>query len=163
MLISIFMIGSMVLNGLSIRYDKEGLQVLNQQVLPQKEEWIAVHSPEEMVKMILELKVRGAPLIGVSAVLTLAQMAEHGHSLAEIHSAAQMLQQSRPTAVNLAHCIQRILEAKDESSVIRIAEQIFLEDAALCNSMARLGADLIQQEENILTYCNTGGLATAGV
>lgn len=156
------------LEGQSIRYDNGSLFVLDQQKLPLEEEWIDVQTPEQMVEIITSLKVRGAPLIGISAVLSLAQLAEKEACQQTIIDAAHMLRKARPTAVNLALCIDRVLAAIENNSdvcsaVLSTAEEIFLEDTALCDAMGQIGADLIAEGERILTYCNTGGLATAGI
>lgn len=152
----------------AIRYDQGNLSILNQQKLPGEEEWIIVETPEQMVEVIRSLKVRGAPLIGVSASFSLAQMAERGASVEMLEQAAALLRSARPTAVNLMNCIDRILDAMKinsnaQQAVIQTAKEMFYEDIALCKAMGEAGADLIQPNERILTYCNTGGLATAGI
>lgn len=160
------LVHGMTLESLAVRYSEGHLSILNQQKLPGEAEWIEVESPEEMADIIIGLKVRGAPLIGVSAVLSLAQLAEQGACECAIRDAARVLKEARPTAVNLAHCIDRVMTSMDKdglNGVIRTAEEIFREDVALCNSMSTFGAALIQPGERILTYCNTGSLATAGV
>ncbi len=159
---------SLALESLAIRYKDGALMVLNQQKLPLEEEWIDVKSPEEMVDVIVGLKVRGAPLIGISAILSLSQMAEQGCTREEIVDAAKLLKNARPTAVNLGYCIDRVLEAMKgredfRTAVLQTTEEIFHEDTALCLSMAEAGANLVQPGERIMTYCNTGSLATAGV
>lgn len=156
------------LEGFAICYHQGDLTVLNQQKLPHEEEWIVVHTPEEMVEIITSLKVRGAPMIGIAAVLSLAQIAEEGASYEAILSAAQLLKNSRPTAVNLSIYIERILASIENRSdfrqiLVATAADIYYEDIALCERMAQIGADLIQEGEQILTICNTGSLATAGV
>ena len=156
------------LSGLSIRYDKGALQVLNQQKLPAVEEWISVEAPEQMAEIITSIKVRGAPLIGIAAILSLAQLAEKNTPVDAIEHAALMLRKSRPTAVNLANYIDRVLASMKKSedphqALLKTVEEIFHEDTALCQSMGDVGASLIQDGEQILTYCNTGSLATAGI
>jgi methylthioribose-1-phosphate isomerase len=164
LLFSPIMAHALTLEGLAIRYDQGKLLVLNQQKLPGEEEWIDAQTPEDMVEIIQGLKVRGAPLIGVAAVLSIAQLVEKGASKDEIEKAAYLLRESRPTAVNLAICVDRVLAAlhNDEDLLAKI-EEIFVEDVALCKAMGEHGAELIQPGENILTYCNSGGLATAGI
>ncbi len=157
---------ALTLDSLAIHYHNGDLWVLDQQLLPTEEIWIKSQTPEEMVDIIKALKVRGAPLIGVAAVLSVAQLAEKGASASEMEKAALLLRQARPTAVNLMNDIDRILvpiRNNSPSDVISTAEAIFKEDIALCEAMATAGAALVQPEENILTYCNTGGLATAGI
>ncbi len=152
----------------AIRYDQGSLTVLDQQKLPQEEVWIPVQSPEEMSAIIVSLKVRGAPMIGIAAVCSLAQMAEQGETRESIIQGASLLRKSRPTAVNLSIYIDRILKAMGETddyrtAVLAQAKEIFHEDLALCQKMGEAGAALIETGERILTYCNTGSLATAGI
>jgi methylthioribose-1-phosphate isomerase len=163
-----FSLNVFALDGFAIRYDQTCLSVLNQQKLPHEEEWIDVKSPEEMVEIITSLKVRGAPMIGIAAAFSLSKLAEEGASRAAIEEAAKQLKASRPTAVNLAIYIERILSAMQgeedyRQAVIQTAKEIYDEDVNLCEQMAEAGADLIQEGENILTICNTGSLATAGL
>jgi len=168
-LLSVFLnANALAIDGFAIRYDQGNLEVLNQQKLPHEKEWIEVNSIDEMIEIIQSLKVRGAPMIGIAAVLSLSQLAEQGESLENIQKAAQLLKQSRPTAVNLAIYIERILSAIDNTpdfklAVIETAKQIYHEDVTLCERIGKIGADLIEPEEQILTICNTGSLATAGI
>jgi methylthioribose-1-phosphate isomerase len=160
--------GFAALDSLAVKYDQGLLKVLDQQKLPLVEEWIDVQTPEQMCDVIVALKVRGAPLIGIAAICSLAQMAEQGKSYEEIETAARLLRKSRPTAVNLSIFIDRVLASMAKNSDFRRAvldevEAIFNEDTALCKTMGEAGAALIQPGERILTYCNTGGLATAGI
>ncbi len=155
------------LKGLSIEYDRGTVKILDQQKLPAEEEWITVETPEQMFGIIRALKVRGAPLIGIAAIFSLAKMAEEDASADAIKDAADLLRESRPTAVNLAHYLDRILEnMKGQENVhdiiLTTVEEIFNEDVALCDALSEYGAALIQPGENILTYCNTGSLACAG-
>ncbi|MBS0604755.1 MAG: S-methyl-5-thioribose-1-phosphate isomerase [Verrucomicrobia bacterium] len=156
------------LNSLAVRYDKGSLLVLDQQKLPLEEVWIDVKTPEQMREIIVALKVRGAPLIGIAAICSLAQLAQQGESRQGLENAAELLRKSRPTAVNLSIYIDRVLAAMAgqsdfRSAVLNEVEAIFNEDIALCQAMGAAGAELIQPGERILTYCNTGSLATAGI
>ena len=157
-----------MLDGFAIRYNQGRLSILNQQKLPAEEEWIDVKTPEQMVEIITDLKVRGAPMIGIAAVLSLSQLAEQGGSKEVIQKAAELLKRSRPTAVNLVIYIERVLAAMEEQTdfrqaAIETAAIIYHEDADLCNRMGLAGADLVKEGEQILTVCNTGSLATAGI
>jgi methylthioribose-1-phosphate isomerase len=157
-----------VLDGFAIRYNQGHLSILNQQKLPHEEEWIDVQTPEQMVEIITSLKVRGAPMIGIAAVLSLSQLAEQKASREIIQKAAELLKRSRPTAVNLAIYIERIVAAMEKQNdfrraVIETATAIYHEDTTLCEKMGTAGADLIEPGEQILTICNTGSLATAGI
>ncbi len=155
-------------NDFAIRYHENELYILNQQKLPQEEEWIDVKTTEQMVEIITSLKVRGAPMIGIAAAFSLSQLAMQGTSKESLEKAAILLKNSRPTAVNLSHYIERILTAMDKredyrQAVIDTAFAIYEEDISLCANMGEAGAALIQPEERILTICNTGSLATAGI
>jgi len=156
------------IDGFAIRYKQGQLHVLNQQKLPHESEWLESKTPEEMVEIIKALKVRGAPMIGIAAVFSLAQLTEQGASKEEIMRAAILLKGSRPTAVNLAIYVDRILKAIEEEAnyqrvVIEMAEAIYQEDVRLCEQIGANGAALIGEGEQILTICNTGSLATAGI
>jgi len=149
------------LSSLSLRYQESQLLVLDQELLPQQEVWITCESPEHMASLIRSLKVRGAPLIGVAAALSLAKYHKDGATIDELAAAAAMLREARPTAVNLMAAIDRV--TKDLKNVVKIAEAIFAEDVALCDAIGQHGAALINDGDSILTHCNAGGLATAGI
>ena len=155
------------LESMALKIEGGKLFVLDQQMLPHKEDWIESKTPEEMSKIILDLKTRGAPLIGVSAALSLALYTEEEPVPEKIMAKAELLRNSRPTAVNLMNAIDRILEVGQKSQwspteITKEAENIFNEDLELCEKMAAIGSQLIKPNENILTHCNTGGLATVG-
>ncbi len=152
------------LKSLSLKVENNNLYILNQKSLPNKVEWLHSKNPENMISFIKDLKTRGAPLIGVSAALALAKYAEDGASENEYKAAAEALKNSRPTAVNLMICIDRLLNYKtyDPKWAVNMAESIYQEDVNLCEDIATHGAQFINEGENILTHCNTGGLATVG-
>lgn len=147
------------------------LSILDQQLLPQVEKWIPIHDVDEMIFAIQTLQVRGAPLIGVAAALSLAQSALFGANLETFNREADELVDARPTAVNLKNCVERLKKsfaaetAKEfnSESVLKLALEIANEDIELCEKMAIHGASLIQDGDQILTHCNTGSLATAGI
>ncbi len=150
----------------SIRYQQESLYVLDQHQLPHQEQWLLCDSADAMITMIKKLQIRGAPLIGIGASLLLAHLAEQGMDSAGLQAEAERLRAARPTAVNLMNCINRMLatlNSEGPSGLSACAEQLFEEDVELCNRMASIGAELIADGANILTHCNTGSLATAGV
>ncbi len=152
------------LEAFSLKVKNNLLIILNQKSLPHKEEWLIVNNPKDMISYIKDLKTRGAPLIGVSASLSLAKYSEDGASEKEFKSAANELKESRPTAVNLMINIDRLLNYKkyDPNLIVSEAIDIFNEDVHMCESIAFHGASLIKDGDRILTHCNTGGLATAG-
>lgn len=150
----------------SLKYQQGQLRVLDQHQLPDQENWLECTSVEAMVDMIRKLQIRGAPLIGIGASLLLAHLAEQGCDTPALEQAAATLRDARPTAVNLMNCMDRMLAALAQHGVSALtgcAEGIFEEDIQLCLNMARNGAALIAPGARILTHCNTGSLATAGV
>src|SRR5688572_13492817 len=94
---------------LGLKHIDGRLLVLDQQKLPHEEIWIECRTPDDMIACIRDLKVRGAPLIGVAAALSLAQLAEHEASQDEILKAATQLREARPTAVNLMTAVDRVV------------------------------------------------------
>jgi methylthioribose-1-phosphate isomerase len=154
------------LSALSLQYDAAGLRILDQRWLPDREDWVTVQHPTHMVELIQGLAVRGAPLIGVAAALSLAHFAQSNQALEILRAAAMQLRNARPTAVNLMWAMDRMVqEAPDFSPerLRRVAIQIFEEDVAMCARIASHGAEILQDGDGVLTLCNTGGLATAGV
>lgn len=151
----------------SLKYQNGKLLVLDQYLLPHQIHWHECNTVAQMQELILTLKVRGAPLIGLAATLLVAHLAEQGQSKSILAKAIDDLESTRPTAVNLMHCMQRMRDALEHTqfakALVATAEQLFLEDVDLCASMAKLGAELVKPGEQILTHCNTGALATAGV
>jgi methylthioribose-1-phosphate isomerase len=148
-------------SSMGLKHENGRLLVLDQTRLPHEEIWLESRSPQDMHDFILDLKVRGAPLIGVAAAAAIAKFAETKPSESELVRAAKFIREARPTAVNLMNAIDRVL--KNIADPIGEAEKIYAEDVALCEGMATHGEPLISDGDGILTHCNTGGLATVGV
>lgn len=149
-----------------LRSDGKKLWILDQTQLPQKEIWVESPTPETMIEMIRDLKIRGAPLIGVAAALQLALFAEQGAMPEKFEEALWALREARPTAVNLMNCLDRIFRRFKESGlsdIVREAEHLCLEEVRHCEQMASHGSLLISDGDRVLTHCNTGGLATVGL
>jgi len=155
------------LHSLALKVESGHLWILDQTRLPDEEVWLEGNDPAVMVGHIQRLSVRGAPLIGVAAALSLACFAEAGASETALHEACATLRAARPTAVNLMWALDRMKASMDSGAsltdLIREAEAIFDEDVALCEALASRGAALIQPGESALTHCNAGALATAGI
>lgn len=155
------------LNSLSVRFDGQNLKVIDQQKLPHEEVWLEGSEPQKMFEYIQTLQVRGAPMIGVAAALSLSCFAFRGASKDEFLRAAIHLCEARPTAVNLRHATDQMIDAANASytaqNIFSVAEDIFRKDEALCEAIANNGAELIADGDVIMTHCNTGALATAGI
>ena len=160
------------LDSLALRHDGSRLWILDQTLLPDQEVWLEGGEPALMVQHIKRLAVRGAPLIGVAAALSLAALAQAGASLDRLREASAALREARPTAVNLMWAMDRMNRVLESgrcdpeggaAGLAAEAEAIFHEDVALCEAMARHGRTLFTRGEAVLTHCNSGGLATVGV
>lgn len=137
------------------------LSMLDQRLLPQCEQWISLRTHEEVAAAIRDMAVRGAPAIGVSAAYGMALAAKNGANRAE---AERTLAASRPTAVNLFWALDRIsaLPTWNFEDILNEALAIENEDLAMNRRIGEHGSALIESGWNILTVCNTGGLATSG-
>jgi methylthioribose-1-phosphate isomerase len=153
------------LTSLALQSGSAGLRVLDQRLLPHEVRWLECRDPRDMQQLIRELAVRGAPLIGVAAALSLAHYARQGASAAEWQAAAAQLRRARPTAVNLMVAVDRLLalEPFDPEQIVSEAEAIFEHDRAACEALAERGAALLADGDSLLTHCNAGGLVTAGI
>jgi len=155
------------LTATSLKLMNQQLWLLDQTLLPHRTEWLCMHNTEVLIDAILTLKVRGAPAIGIAASLLLACQAASGHSQAQLLADCARLRTARPTAVNLMNNLDRMRTALEQTDFAQAAAAtalaIFQQDVQLCQQLAQHGAALIQPGERLLTHCNTGGLATAGV
>jgi methylthioribose-1-phosphate isomerase len=161
---------------MTLRWDRTRLFVLDQTALPHQERELECRTAAEVATAIREMKVRGAPAIGAAAAYGLALEAaairetDVPQVLRRLEQAAAVLEAARPTAVNLRWALRRMLavaRGADEATVAELremlaaeAEAIATEDVRTNRAIGRHGAALIRPGERILTYCNTGSLAT---
>jgi methylthioribose-1-phosphate isomerase len=157
------------LRSLGLKVEKGKVLVLDQTRLPAEERWVEARTPKDMAEIIRALQVRGAPLIGVAAALSIARCAESRAGKEELLDGARRLREARPTAVNLMAAVDRMISAVEAAksdwreAASSEAEAIFEEDVEQARRMAENGAEFIEDGDSVLTHCNTGGLATAGV
>ena len=151
----------------ALRYENGKLLVLDQRKLPGEEYWHSCRDENDLVALIQGLAIRGAPLLGIAAAIWVGHCATRGDNNEELTNTIALLRESRPTAVNLMNYLDRLQQLVDNDtdrlSLANEAESIFAEDAALCAAMSEHGAALIDHGDSILTHCNTGSLATAGI
>lgn len=155
------------LKELSIQYTDQTILVLDQKKLPFEEEWVTCNTPEEMVALIKDLSIRGAPLIGVGAMLMLAKLCTAKKNKEDVHSALQLLKNSRPTAVNLMNYLQILEDILNHDTKWQqtMVEKIYLlleQEKVKSQKMSALGSSLINDQDRVLTHCNSGSLATIG-
>lgn len=162
------------------------VHLVDQSLLPQQVVYLRLTHEEQVADAITTLKVRGAPAIGVTAAFGMALasarlLRERGSSLTlteaqdHLRAVGERLRATRPTAVNLSWAVARIEEcvrraSAEECSPRRLAQlvqeeaqTIAAEDFDACMRMGRYGADLIADGDVLLTHCNAGALATAGL
>ena len=135
----------------ALRWNGDSLDLLDQRKLPERIEYLSCRDAAAVAAAIRDMVVRGAPAIGCAAAF--------GIALEPKESSYGVLAQSRPTAVNLAWALERMRRAADKRAE---AEAIFAEDLAVNRAIGAHGAALVPQGARVLTYCNTGALATAG-
>jgi methylthioribose-1-phosphate isomerase len=162
----------------TVAYVPGSVRLLDQTRLPEAETVLDCRSIPELVDAIRRLVVRGAPAIGVAAawgVVLSAHLRQRGEFYAGVREDVAALRASRPTAVNLGWALDRlgaILDRLESDAVapdralvdlVEEAERIQEEDVELCRRMGEYGAALLPDEATVITHCNTGALATAGI
>jgi methylthioribose-1-phosphate isomerase len=155
-------------------YDKNELVMIDQRILPAELKFVSLHSDREVAEAIKDMVIRGAPAIGAAAAYGMALSAVHSKAKSresfklEMKDAANVLLQSRPTAVNLSWGVKRILNIVENSHdpldtlkerILQEAHIISDEDVEINKKMATFGADLIDDGDTIIHHCNTGSLA----
>jgi len=158
---------------------KEGIvRLLDQRLLPGRVEILECRDHHAVAQAIQELRVRGAPAIGVAAAMGVAlgaeavQEAEFMPFQKAVLAICDELAATRPTAVNLFWALERMKGVLAENShcsafdlkrlLVAEALRIRQEDLAMNHSIGKHGASLIEDGQCILTHCNAGALATAG-
>jgi methylthioribose-1-phosphate isomerase len=148
----------------ALRWDGERLAILDQTLLPHREQWITLEGAGDTADAIRRLAVRGAPLIGIAAAYGLAMEVARGDGDAA-QAAMRELRAARPTAVNLAWAVDRVwaaAQAGGAGAARAEAERIEAEEERASVAIATHGADLLAGARRVLTHCNTGALATGG-
>jgi methylthioribose-1-phosphate isomerase len=151
------------------------LRILDQSRLPREQILISLDNYHHVVLAIKEMRVRGAPAIGIAAAYGIAlgalsiQTANRDEFLAQLNQVMQTFAASRPTAVNLFQAINRMKKAARGDDVAEIkralvneAKQIHQGETTATMQLSQLGAGLIEDGFTVLTHCNAGPLATAG-
>jgi len=157
----------------TIKWDGTTLQLLDQTQLPGKIYYEAQTDLSKVWRAISQLKVRGAPAIGIAAayglVVAMQPHAQLGGDAfrTELGQAADYLKSARPTAVNLAWAVDQLVAvAAAEPSLAALqqrAEQIDADDRAMCQAIGEYGVDLIHPDNALLTHCNAGALAVSAL
>ncbi|MBN2587362.1 MAG: S-methyl-5-thioribose-1-phosphate isomerase [Candidatus Fermentibacteraceae bacterium] len=158
-----------------MRWTDGSLRLLDQRRLPRNEVYIDCRDVDTLAEAIRTLAVRGAPAIGIAAAYGCALAALTTPSnpgfRKEFLRKLSVLEGTRPTAVNLFHCIDRQKVVYDNlgsgedpaEALLRSAHLMREEDLDASRAMGRFGAELLKPGCSVLTHCNAGGLATAGL
>jgi methylthioribose-1-phosphate isomerase len=161
----------------TVFWEDNQLKMIDQRILPGRFEIISYKDHTSVAQAIKDMVVRGAPAIGAAAAFGLALAGYEFKStstrdlLADLQAAVVTLKAARPTAVNLAWALDRIMtvvgKMKEERSadeirqfVLNAAQRIADEDVEINKRMAEHGAALINDGDTIIHHCNTGALAT---
>jgi methylthioribose-1-phosphate isomerase len=152
------------------------LRLLDQTRLPTEKTFFDCRDVAAVYDAIYRLVVRGAPAIGVAAgygMVVAAQAVDSADFLAGLARAGEYLESSRPTAVNLSWAVRRMVQRAGQTpaaspveiraALLGEARRIHDEDIALCMNIARHAAPLVRACSGVLTHCNAGALATAGI
>lgn len=163
----------------TLDWNAENLELilLDQRVLPGEVRVLSCPDYTAVADAIRQMVVRGAPAIGVAAAygMALAGLKSGQENVLfvrqELREAASLLRAARPTAVNLAWAVQRLLDLADQPAesasdlkekLLAEAHDMAAEDVDINRRMAAYGAELIGEGDTILHHCNTGALATVG-
>ncbi len=159
---------------LTVKWENNQVVMIDQTKLPGKLVYVRYKKYEDVARAIKRLIVRGAPAIGVAAAFGMSLAANSSKAktpkalLGELKIAYDRLRSTRPTAVNLAWALDQIMnEAASKNNVEDIKKSIILsslnlakEDITKNKKLGKNGADIIRNDEVILTHCNAGSLAT---
>ncbi|HAA04877.1 MAG TPA: S-methyl-5-thioribose-1-phosphate isomerase [Syntrophobacteraceae bacterium] len=162
----------------AIYWDGDAIAILDQRVLPQRQVILRCTDARQVIKAIRTMAIRGAPAIGIAGAMALAlearriQAADPQTFRRKFLRVCRLLKQARPTAVNLAWAVDRVYAAvatDQDADVFALqrrlreeADALLEEDARVNEALARIGGGIVPKGARMLTYCNTGTLATGG-
>ncbi len=162
----------------TIRWVDNSIRIVDQTELPEKEIYLSIKSVDQLIDAINKLKIRGAPALGIVgafgmalALVEILKIEDDGF-LEKVRRIGKKITLSRPTAVNLAWGVKRILRNIENNrklhpkelteKAIAEANMMLEEDIRCCQLLGKIGSGLIKNGYSVLTHCNTGGLATGG-
>ena len=160
----------------TIEWKDNSVVMIDQTKLPNILEYVTYTNFNQVADAIRTLVVRGAPAIGVSGAFGLALAAlqsnatEKDELIQFLENAKKILFETRPTAVNLAWGLDKIMQTAIQSNtvdeirnnVVETAKKMADEDIQINMSMGKNGSDLFDDNDTIMTHCNAGALATVG-
>ncbi|MCY3832026.1 MAG: S-methyl-5-thioribose-1-phosphate isomerase [Chloroflexi bacterium] len=160
----------------TVEWDQGAVKMIDQRALPWKLEFVRLETVEAVAEGIRNMTVRGAPAIGAAAGFGLALAAQRSDAetsdklVSDLIEQGDKLKAARPTAVNLAWAVDKLLQiagsgafkspAELRAGLLAAAQEIADEDVAVNSRMGRHGAALVKDGATVLHHCNTGALAT---
>ena len=162
----------------TIEWKNGQVRLIDQTKLPLEEDYIETDDYQVVCDAIYRLAIRGAPAIGVAgayACVLAANKIESDNAddfLGEFLMKADEIGATRPTAVNLMWAVKQMKkkaasfsgDVEDlKSGLLDLANEIRDDDIDRCHNLSFHGAELIPDHSNVMTICNTGGLATSGI
>ena len=164
-----------------IQWTDNGVVILDQRRLPSEEITRTYADYHEVARAIRDMEIRGAPAIGVAAAMGVALGVVHSGATSvealrgELPDICATLEQTRPTAVDLVWGLTRMCEqfedlaahtndlVKIKQGMVEEAKKVHLEKKTIDEAMGRFGAEFMPREGQVMTQCNAGALATAGI
>ena len=160
----------------TLEWKNNSVIMIDQTKLPNTLEFVTYTDFNQIADAIRTLVVRGAPAIGVSGAFGLALAAlqsdakEKDELINYLENAKKVLFETRPTAVNLAWGLQKIMQVAkmadtvDEirKSVVETAKKMADEDIQINMTLGKNGSELFSDNDVVMTHCNAGALATVG-
>lgn len=160
----------------TIEWKDNTVIMIDQTKLPNELVFVKYTDYRQVADAIRNMVVRGAPAIGVSGAFGLALAALQSKAktkeslLADLEKARKVLFETRPTAVNLAWGLEKIMNVAKEGNdvseikktVVEAAKQMAEEDIETNMKMGKNGAALFENNDIVMTHCNAGALATVG-
>jgi len=160
----------------TVEWKDNSVIMIDQTKLPNMLEFVTYTDYNQVADAIRTLVVRGAPAIGVSGAFGLAlavlqsDATEKESLISDLEIAKKVLFETRPTAVNLAWGLDKIMQVAKNAktvdeirdSVVETAKQMAEDDVQINMSIGKNGSKLFDENDTVMTHCNAGALATVG-
>jgi len=160
----------------TVEWKNNSVIMIDQTKLPNTLEYVTYTDYNQVADAIRTLVVRGAPAIGISGAFGLALAVLQSNAIEKkelidyLEKAKNILFETRPTAVNLVWGLEKIMQVANQAStvqeiktnVVETAKKMAEEDIKINMAMGKIGSELLDDNDTIMTHCNAGALATAG-
>ena len=160
----------------TVEWKNNTVVMIDQTKLPNKLEYVKYKDYRKVAEAIKNLVIRGAPAIGVAGSFGLALAALQSKAktqeklLEDLEKARKVLFETRPTAINLAWGLEKIMQVAKKGNdiqetkklIVETAKKMAIEDVEINMKMGKFGSELFENNDTIMTHCNAGALATVG-